>query len=113
MSASPVGMHAVLSNATVRRVPLNEYYGHAAVLREFCGVTDDRAIRGHLQHGWSPSPAADMRLGCEPYWTWGDRGARYFRQHRQTCHAMPIGAPWLYLRDESWPDRARDVLVFP
>ena len=62
MSASPVGMHAVLSNATVRRVPLNEYYGHAAVLREFCGVTDDRAIRGHLQHGWSPSPAADMRL---------------------------------------------------
>jgi len=78
----------------------NHYYGHAGILRAYCGLAagDRRPLAGCLQHGWQPGTG----LGASPPPTpW--RRFIWSRRNLEACRAaglrrvVPIGSPLLYL----------------
>lgn len=95
----------------------NDFYGHAQILRTYCGVSGHPGIPGRLQHGWYTDfgfgePAlADPR----PKLVWSRRIAQNCAL-RRVERVVPIGAPFLYLPKpaDAVPSRGlRSLLVMP
>lgn len=109
---------AWIDAAGVRRdCASNEWYGHAAVLRRYCGVADGRPLRGRLQHGWSATASGLARTNDAiarkgPVWVWGRRGIWTAAEAGGTATA--IGSPWLYLPpwEGSQPRSSRLAIPF-
>lgn len=101
--AAPIGIPKLQTCAT------NEFYGHATILRRYCGIMSDRMpVPGRLQHGWFlPSCAKEIPRGeTGPFYAWG------------TCNldvgvqVLPIGSPYLYLPELPDPGAAeKDTLL--
>jgi hypothetical protein len=97
--------------------PDNRLYGHDHVLARYCGLSQPRAIRGVLQHGWNPTyglvyrgePQPTARL---PRLVWNRRNLRcnLDRGHRKT---VAIGAPFLYHEHADQAPEAGSLLVCP
>lgn len=71
--------------------PLNDYYGHRAVLNGYIGARLDHPFGGVLQHGWHLTghvQASGRARALPRYFTWGRRDV--------SGRAVPIGAPFLY-----------------
>lgn len=75
----------------------NEFYGHGAVIRRYCGGVDGLPIRGRLQHGWHPDDAIqyDHVSLLAPTFTWNARISRAASYIVSDVHT--VGAPYLYL----------------
>ena len=87
----------------------NEMYGHAGLLRRYCGLKIPLPIQGYLQHGWSYGPGiplGDIESGVFPreshFCLWNPRNEKF-------CHDLGfnnvrvIGAPLAYLQPASGP----------
>lgn len=78
----------------------NQLYGHASVLHEYCGYTDEWLwpIHGVLQHGWMSIPRDNDPLGRLPVakFLWSERLGREAVAEGWE-DVTPIGAPFLYL----------------
>jgi acetyltransferase-like isoleucine patch superfamily enzyme len=78
----------------------NQLYGHASILHEYCGYTDEWLwpIHGVLQHGWMEVPRDNEELGRLPVakFLWSERLGRQASAEGWEG-ATPIGAPFLYL----------------
>lgn len=99
----------------------NEMYGHAGVMRRYCGLKLPLPVQGYLQHGWSYGPGIPVGDPDYPdlsrdshYCLWNPRNERL-------CHDLGfhnvrvIGAPLLYLQPPSEPPaaQAKSLLLFP
>lgn len=97
--------------------PTSEFYGHAAILRAYAGITDGLPIRGRLQHGWTPTFPALIWDDCVArrggFWAWSASVVDRLRD--AGCEtAQAIGAPFLYLPPLSGPTAgARGLLAVP
>lgn len=86
----------------IKHCPTNELYGHAEILRRYCGVQTPTPIPGRLQHGWTTGYAealtwAGDRLAPDaPLYVWSDRTWRALPPEMQR-RTHRIGAPWLYM----------------
>ena len=95
----------------------NRHYGHARILRRHCGVRGRPSIPGRLQHGWTPGPGLGDACLAEPWpkLIWSRRNAEQCRE-RGVRHAVPIGAPVLYLPEPEDPPpqpEPRSLVVVP
>lgn len=75
----------------------NEMYGHAQILRAYCGVDIPAVIRGRIQHGWSVGHGASIPVDSlteagEPIFVWTERDKCSLPNVQHV-----IGAPFLYL----------------
>lgn len=99
----------------------NEMYGHAGLLRSYCGLKIPLPIQGYLQHGWSYGPGmplGDIESGELPrdshFFLWNSR-------NEKICHNLGlqnmkvIGAPLVYLQPPSgtWTGAPDSLLLFP
>lgn len=100
----------------------NQMYGHAGVLRRYCGLPFPMPVQGFVQHGWSYGPGIpleDIELGEISrnlrFRLWNTRNERMCRE--LGFHDVRIvGAPLLYLPPpslESLEAQPRSVLFFP
>lgn len=99
----------------------NEMYGHAGVMRQYCGLKIPLPIQGYLQHGWSYGPG--IPVGEPGY---GDLSkdshfSLWNQRNESICHDLGfhnvkvIGAPLLYLQPPTEPITAapESLLLFP
>ena len=99
----------------------NEMYGHAGVLRRYCGLKIPIPIQGFVQHGWSFGPGIpfdDLESGGlsrdSHFSLWNPR-------NEEQCHELGfhnvrvIGAPLLYLQPLPKPsnEAPKSLLLFP
>lgn len=77
--------------------PLNAYYGHEAILQEFCDVPYDLPASGQIQHGWVP-PGYPTVQGHNPDFCVGHLWTEADIREDQP-HYTVIGSPYLYLSD--------------
>jgi len=73
----------------------NEMYGHAAILRNYLGIDDNRLkVVGQLQHGWTIR--SGVYFNPPPFYLWNERSAEGpYAEHES--RTFKIGAPYLYL----------------
>jgi hypothetical protein len=95
----------------------NDYYGHAGILRRYCGVEGSPPMPGRLQHGWTVEHGLPVHAFAEPWprYVWGDRNLRCIRRD-DLALAEAIGAPFLYLPQAPSPSPSRgprSVLALP
>lgn len=98
-------------------IPDNSYYGHAEILRQFCGIQRPLPIPYGLQHGWTPG-AGFSQLAAQGWW---DK-LIWSRRNLDECKRLgyrnvrAIGAPFVYLSGP-WQDHPRmgesSLLVVP
>jgi len=99
----------------------NEMYGHAGLLRRYCGLRIPLPIQGYLQHGWSYGPGiplGDLETGELPG---GSHFSLWNPRNEQICHDLGfhnvrvIGAPLVYLQPPSEPsnEAPNSLLLFP
>jgi len=78
----------------------NGHYGHRAVLNRYAGVAVGTPMPGLLQHGWNHDLGAtwsDAWIPApDPFYVWNGRNLGHCRR-AGISHAVPIGAPFLYL----------------
>ncbi len=78
----------------------NQLYGHASILHEYCGYTDEWLwpIHGVLQHGWMQVPRDNKELGRLPVakFLWSESLGRQAISEGWEG-VTPIGSPFLYL----------------
>jgi hypothetical protein len=92
-------LNRLLKRVVEHEISNNEMYGHAAVLRSYCGLKIPLPIQGYLQHGWSYGPGmplGDVESGDVPreshFFLWNPR-------NEKICHDLGlhnvrvIGAP--------------------
>src|SRR5262245_24318986 len=95
----------------------NGHYGHRIILNRYAGVSD-RKIPGLVQHGWNHDLGAtleDVLLPKpDPFYLWSDRNLRECRR-LGLSHAVPLGAPFLYLPpvEERIEAPPKSLLVVP
>ena len=94
----------------------NEFYGHANLMRQWCGLPRRLPIGARLQHGWTPNGGLlDAHL-AEPWpaLIWSQRNLDYCNTLGVT-NVVPVGAPFLYLPEtpDPGPSQPRSLLVFP
>lgn len=104
-----------------REMSNNEMYGHAGLLRKYCGLKIPLPIQGYLQHGWSYGPGmplGDVESGDLPreshFFLWNPR-------NEKICHDLGlhnvrvIGAPLVYLQPPpgSSTEAPDSLLLFP
>lgn len=94
----------------------NHFYGHAAILRAYCGVRLPLPIAGRLQHGWNYRGGLHEQYLLAPYpkFVWSQRNADYARLAGYR-NVFAIGAPLLYLPPEAAtsPHNPKRLLAFP
>lgn len=113
--------NTIVSRLIGRETLNNQMYGHAGVLRQYCGLKVPLPIQGFVQHGWSYGPG--IPLG-DP--DWGDltresHFSLWNPRNEAKCHDLGfhnvtvIGAPLLYLEPPSEPPIAApdSLLLFP
>ena len=99
----------------------NEMYGHAGVLRQYCGLNIPLPMQGYLQHGWSYGPGIPL---VDPESGWLPKESRFFLwnpRNEQVCHDLGyhnvrvIGSPLVYLQPPSEPSPVEPstLLLFP
>jgi len=99
----------------------NEMYGHAGVLRQYCGSKFKLPMQGYLQHGWSFGPGIPL---VDPESCWLPKESRFFLwnpRNEQDCYDLGyhnvtvIGAPLVYLLPppEPAPAEPGTLLLFP
>jgi hypothetical protein len=104
-----------------REAQNNEFYGHAALLADYCGLKIRPPIRGLLQHGWSLGPGFALVDGEG---NWLDRRSRlhvWNPENAACCResgyddVRTIGAPLSYLPPASGGRVAErgSLLLFP
>ncbi|MBO1755628.1 hypothetical protein [Allobranchiibius sp. CTAmp26] len=98
----------------------NVFYGHAAILARYCGLSTPPYIWGYLQHGWNTHDG--FAVGHEfvpgyPKLVWSHSVARRGRSLGVRDYVV-IGSPWAYLlklhdlQGTVLPD-ARGTIVYP
>lgn len=78
--------------------PDNSWYGHRAVLAEYCGLRDSPAF-ATIQHGWRWALSAQKKqraITSAPYLFWNNRVLNDAR-FKGIDNIRAIGAPFLYL----------------
>lgn len=82
----------------IRQCGTNELYGHAQILRDYCGVTDYLPIRGRLSHGWQCGSGIiyDDLTHLAPSFVWNRRG---YNCLKDMCDVHAIGAPYIYMQE--------------
>ncbi len=95
----------------------NAFYGHASILRAYCGVKLPVPLPARLQHGWTtvtPGLVEAYLRAPYPKLVWARRNLSACR--RLGYSVIPIGAPLLYmppLEAEVAPAGPKSLLVFP
>jgi len=99
----------------------NEMYGHAGLLRQYCGLKIPLPIQGYLQHGWSYGPGmplGDIESGDLPreslFFLWNSRNEKIC-QDLGLYDVRVIGAPLVYLQPpaETSAGAPDSLLLFP
>jgi tetratricopeptide (TPR) repeat protein len=88
----------------ISKLGVNIYYGHAAIIRNYCGYSEELPLPLVIQHGGSAYydlwEMTDEYLF--DYWVWDDEVKEMNIKNRhlppQTIHVL--GAPFLYLADD-------------
>ncbi|MCC3591000.1 MAG: tetratricopeptide repeat protein [Microcoleus sp. PH2017_29_MFU_D_A] len=88
----------------ISKLGVNKYYGHAAIIRNYCGYSEELPLPLVIQHGGSAYydlwEMTDEYLF--DYWVWDDEVKEMNIKTRhlppQTIHVL--GAPFLYLADD-------------
>lgn len=75
-------------------------YGHREILIAYAGVKAGMALRGSIEHGWSPF-GPNLGVPRRPgkryiHLAWSSRNLNRFN-HKYPSSVIPIGAPFLYL----------------
>ena len=114
-------LNRLVMRAIGREMLNNEMYGHAELLRRYCGLKIPLPIQGYLQHGWSYGPGmplGDIESGDlhreSDFFLWNPR-------NKKICHDLGlhnvrvIGAPLVYLQapPESSTGAPDSLLLFP
>jgi hypothetical protein len=113
--------NTIVSRLIGRETLNNQMYGHAGVLRQYCGLKISLPIQGFVQHGWSYGPGIPVG---DPDWgdlTQESRFSVWNPRNETMCHDLGfhnvrvIGAPLLYLEPSSEPPNAapESLLLFP
>lgn len=100
----------------------NHFYGHAAVMARYAGLTGSPRIWGYLQHGWNLYDGFAVGTAFAPGYpkfVWSEAcAARGWLAGRRNY--VVVGAPWLYLleveRQQHWAEAAPDrsgTIVYP
>ncbi|BCJ74032.1 hypothetical protein CS0771_35760 [Catellatospora sp. IY07-71] len=79
---------------------VNHFYGHAAILGAWCGLTDPQPrVRGYLQHGWNIGDGWELHArieGHDPLLVWSEQTRRRAWSLGRR-NVFVLGAPWAYL----------------
>jgi hypothetical protein len=113
--------NTIVSRLIGRETLNNQMYGHAGVLKRYCGLRIPLPIQGFVQHGWSYGPGipvGDPDLGGL---TKESRFSLWNPRNEAMCHDLGfhnvgvIGAPLLYLEPPSEPPAVapNSLLLFP
>ncbi|MGH9226788.1 MAG: hypothetical protein ACRD2W_24055 [Acidimicrobiales bacterium] len=101
--------------------PDNAFYGHKRVLAEYAGLgSRPPAIRGHVQHGWTPSTGLSQParlVSWLPKFVWSASN-RKAAEERGIRTVEAIGAPFCYLdamapTEVSAPTAPRSTIYYP
>ncbi|NNG40185.1 hypothetical protein HJ588_13010 [Flexivirga sp. ID2601S] len=95
----------------------NVFYGHAAILARYCGLSDPGPIQGYLQHGWNFHDG--FAVGHEfvpgtPKFVWSETVRRRGWSLGLRDYYV-VGAPWAYLvaMQEDPPPPGDGTIVYP
>lgn len=100
----------------------NHFYGHAAILARYCGLSEPRTIWGYLQHGWNThdgfAVGTDFAPGY-PKLVWSEAVSRRGWALGLRDYVV-IGSAWAYLllleRQAEWAGSAPEregTIVYP
>lgn len=101
---------------TVERHKPNDFYGHAAILKQYSGLTAEKPLKVIIQHGivltndiWQ----VDRDAPFPTFLCASQQTADAYRALRPDKHAYPIGPMMLYVEAAPPPPKDRCLLVFP
>ncbi|KGN36919.1 hypothetical protein [Knoellia subterranea] len=102
----------------------NHFYGHAAIMARWAGLSEAPAIRGYLQHGWNLHDGFAVGTAFAPGYpkfVWTEVVARRARAAGLN-HVEVVSSPWHYLllqepepeSDQEESDTTREgTIVYP
>ena len=86
------------TDIVLRQCGTNELYGHAQILRDYCGISERLPIRGRLMHGWQAGSGIiyDDLTHLAPSYVWNKRNHDCIKDMSEV---YAIGAPYLYMKE--------------
>jgi hypothetical protein len=88
----------------------NELYGHAQILRDYCGVKENLPIRGRLSHGWQCGSGLiyDDLTALAPSYVWNKR---QYACAKDLSEVYAIGSPYIYMPNVPDPGPVNNALL--
>ncbi len=95
---SILGKFFELTQTWIKGATENEDYGNVQILREYCSVHSDKALRGRIQHGWVfyDESANYYKNDYARSYVWNSTAVNWAKS-KGYSKFVAIGAPWLYL----------------
>ncbi|MEG4247522.1 hypothetical protein [Microcoleus sp. Pol10D4] len=106
----------------ISKLGLNRFYGHSAIIKNYCGYPEELPLPLVIQHGGSGSCNISAEVTTEylfDYWVWDEAVKEMnVKKHHlppQTIHVL--GSPFIYLADEVKPSlpvcERKGTIAFP